>query len=99
MHDDLSPASLPGCRTKTRCSKGVPVAEKKNVHTVPTDDGWANKREGGQRASSTHDTKAEAQAAGRDAAKKDGVEHVIHKKDGTIGEKNSYGNDPNPPRG
>lgn len=32
------------------------MAEKKNVHTVPTEDGWANRREGGERASSTHDT-------------------------------------------
>lgn len=53
-------------------------------------------REGGKRASSTHDTKAGAEAAGRAAAKKDGVEHLIHKKDGTIGERNSYGNDPHP---
>ena len=59
------------------------MPDKKNVHTVPTDDGWANRREGGKRASSTHATKAEAQAAGRTAAKKDGVEHLIHKKDGT----------------
>ncbi len=26
------------------------------------------------------------------------TEHLIHKKDGTIGERNSYGNDPYPPR-
>lgn len=65
------------------------MAEKKNVHTVPTEGGWANKREGAARASSTHDTKVEAQAAGRTAAK----------KDGTIGERNSYGNDPHPPMG
>lgn len=76
------------------------MANKKNIHTVPTEDGWANRREGGKRASSTHDTKAEAQAAaGRAAAKKDGVEHLIHKKDGTIGDRNSYGNDPHPPKG
>lgn len=65
------------------------MADKKNVHTVPTDDGWANRREGGKRASSRHDTKAEAQAAGRAAAE----------KDGTIGDRNSYGNDPHPPKG
>lgn len=75
------------------------IADKKNIHTVPTDDGWANRREGGKRASSTHATKAEAQAAGRAAAKKDGVEHLIHKKDGTIGDRNSYGKDPHPPEG
>lgn len=50
------------------------MADKKNIHTVPvpvpvpTEDGWANRREGGQRASSTHDTKAEAQAARRATA-------------------------------
>ena len=75
------------------------MADKKNIHTVPTDDGWANRREDATRASSTHVTKAEAEAAGRQAAKKDGVEHVIHKKDGTIGGRNSYGNDPYPPKG
>jgi 5-methylcytosine-specific restriction endonuclease McrA len=32
------------------------------------------------------------------ATKNDQTEHVIHKKNGRIGEKNSYGNDPNPPR-
>jgi hypothetical protein len=79
--------------------KGIVMADKKNIHTVPTDGGWANRREGSKRASSTHATKAEAQAAGRTAAKKDGVEHLVHKMDGTIGERNSYGNDPNPPRG
>lgn len=73
------------------------MADKKNMHTVPTDEGWANRREGAERASSLHATKAEAQAAGREMAKKDGVEHLIHKKDGTIGERNSYGNDPYPP--
>ncbi|WP_394217112.1 DUF2188 domain-containing protein [Brachybacterium vulturis] len=75
------------------------MTDKKNMHTVPTGDGWTNRREGAKRASSVHDTKTEAQAAGREAAKKDGVEHLIHKKDGTIGERNSYGNDPHPPKG
>lgn len=27
------------------------------------------------------------------------AEHVIHKQDGKIGEKNSYGNNPYPPQG
>ncbi len=72
---------------------------RRTFHTVPTDDGWANRREGAQRASSTHATKAEAQAAGRTAAKRDGVEHLIHKRDGTIGNRNSYGNDPKTSKG
>lgn len=45
------------------------MAVEKNVHTVPTGDGWADRREGGKRAFSTHNTKAEAEAAGRAAAK------------------------------
>lgn len=69
------------------------------IHGVPTANGWANQREGSQRAVSTHSTKAEAQAAGRTAVEKDGIEHVIHNKDGQIGSRNSYGNDPHPPKG
>ncbi len=75
------------------------MVEKKPIHTVPRDGGWANVREGSNRALNRADTKAEAQAAGRERAKADRVEHVIHKKDGTIGGKNSYGNDPRRGRG
>lgn len=71
----------------------------KPVHTVPHDGRWANRRAGSSRVSKTFDTKAEAQAAGRETARREGAEHFIHKKDGTIGERNSYGNDDFPPRG
>jgi len=79
--------------------EGVVMAAKKNIHTVPTDTGWANRREGEERPFSTHATKAEARPVGRVQALKDGVEHLIHNKDGQIGERNSYGNDPSPPKG
>lgn len=75
------------------------MPRKPPVHTVPHGDGWANRREGAKRVSKTFDTKAQAQAAGRDTARRDNTEHVIHRKDGSIGEKNSYGNDSFPPRG
>jgi Uncharacterized protein conserved in bacteria (DUF2188) len=71
----------------------------KNIHTVPHGDGWANRREGASRVSETFDTKQQAQQAGRDAALRDHVEHFIHNRDGRIGERNSYGNDPYPPKG
>ncbi|ASR39810.1 hypothetical protein BAY61_30185 [Prauserella marina] len=61
-----------------------------DIHTVPYEGGWANKAEGNKRVSNTAKTKAEAQAKGREMAKQRGVEHVIHKTDGTIGEKNTY---------
>lgn len=61
-----------------------------DVETYHEGDKWKNRREGRQQVFSTHDTKSSAQAAGRDAAKKDGVEHVIKNMDGKIAEKNTY---------
>lgn len=74
---------------------------KGDVDTYYEDGQWKNKVEGNQRASSTHDNKREAQAAGRDMAAKRGVEHVVKKMDGTIGGKNTYprSRDKNPPKG
>ena len=42
---------------------------------------------------------SEYQKQRREMAKDRGVEHVIKKMDGTIGEKNSYGKDSYPPKG
>lgn len=64
------------------------------IHTVHRDGKWVNEVEGGERASSTHDTKDEAVAAGRELARNRKTEHVMHNKDGTFGERNSYSNDP-----
>lgn len=70
------------------------------VHTVPAEGpktGWWNKMDG--RVLSRHRTKETAVAAGRVMAKQLEVEHTIHRGDGVITEKNSYGNDSFPPRG
>ena len=75
------------------------MAKKPPVHTVPHGDGWANRREGSDRVSKTFDRKATAEEAGRATARRDKTEHLVHRKDGTIGERNSYGNDPHPPKG
>lgn len=68
------------------------------VHTVPAAGrpGWANVV--GGKVLTRHRTKDTAVAAGRAMARKLEVEHTIHRQDGVITEKNSYGNDPNPPR-
>jgi hypothetical protein len=68
------------------------------VHTVPALEGtgWWNKVDG--KVLSRHRLKSEAVHAGREIARGLGVEHTIHREDGQIGEKNSYGNDPFPPR-
>ena len=75
------------------------MAKKPAIHTVPYSGGWANRREGAARVSKVFATKAAAQAAGRETARRERTEHIIHKKDGEIGSRNSYGNDPHPPRG
>jgi hypothetical protein len=51
-----------------------------------------------QRAGGVYDTKAEALDEARVQARRDRVEVVIHRKDGTIQDSDSYGNDPLPPR-
>ncbi|MBI4454783.1 MAG: DUF2188 domain-containing protein [Acidobacteria bacterium] len=71
---------------------------KKPVHIVPRDNGWAVRREGAQRDSSHHDTKADADKVGRRTAQRDHTELVTHGKDGKIQDKDSFGNDPFPPR-
>lgn len=66
------------------------------VHTVPAKgQGWMNEMDG--RVLSRHHTRAEAIAAGRRYARRGHLEHTIHRSDGVIAEKNSYGNDPSPP--
>ena len=63
---------------------------KGDIETYYEDGQWKNRPEGNQRASTAHDPKAEAEAAGRQMAIQRDVEHVIKKEDGTIGEKNTY---------
>lgn len=71
----------------------------KRIHVVPHDDGWATRREGASHVGSTHDTQAEAQAAARATAQREGGEVIIHRPDGRIRDADSYGNDPFPPKG
>ena len=64
------------------------------VHTVPNgDNGWINEADSNQ-IGGTHATKDAAVEAGRAEAIRRKTEHHIHNLDGTIAEKNSYGNDP-----
>ena len=64
------------------------------IHTVFKNEKWVNEVEEGEVLGSGYATKDEAVASGRARAKQDKTEHVIHNQDGTIGERNSYGNDP-----
>lgn len=71
---------------------------KKDIHVVPHSDGWATKKEGAGRAGVVVDTQKEAIDRARQQAIRERVEVVIHKRDGTIRDSDSYGNDPHPPK-
>lgn len=64
------------------------------VHTTrkPGGSGWINQADG--KVLSEHRLKDRAVDKGREQAKDLSTEHTIHGRDGTIQEKNSYGNDP-----
>jgi hypothetical protein len=61
-----------------------------DIETYYEDGKWKNKVEGSSRAANSGERKAEVQAKGREMAEKRGVEHIIRKQDGTIGERNTY---------
>ncbi|HEY8129279.1 MAG TPA: DUF2188 domain-containing protein [Hyphomicrobium sp.] len=71
----------------------------KNQHVVPHGDGWAVRGENNSRVTSTHATQSRAESAARSIAINQRSEVVIHRPNGEIRDKNSYGNDPYPPKG
>lgn len=72
---------------------------KKNQHVVPSGDLWAVRGEGNSIKTRITQTQREAIKIARTIARKEQSELVIHGKDGRIRQKDSYGNDPFPPRG
>ena len=74
------------------------MKDVRGVHTIPRAGkaGWVNKVNG--KIMTRHTRKEIAVATGRGIARELRMEHTIHRKDGVITEKNSYGNDPNPPK-
>jgi len=72
---------------------------KANVWVTRQGDDWVVRREGSDRASSRHDTQADALDAGRQTARNESVELIWQGRDNRIQGRNSYGNDPHPPPG
>jgi len=71
----------------------------KNQHVVPYgDDQWAVRGAGNKRVTSVHDTQKAAIEAARRIAQNQRSDVVIHDRHGRIRDRDSYGNDPNPPR-
>jgi uncharacterized protein YdaT len=74
------------------------MSEGKEQHVTPHPDGWQVKAETAKKATQVFPTQKEAIDKATEIAKNQQSEVVIHRKDGTIRNKNSYGNDPNPPK-
>lgn len=74
---------------------------KKSNHVVPSTkkDGWSVKKSGSSKASKSFSRKEDAVKFARELSRKERTELYIHKKDGRIQDKSSYGNDPSPPKG
>lgn len=72
---------------------------KKNQHVVPLWNGWAIKGEWNKKYTTIADTKAQAEKIAKEIAKNNKSELIVHWKDGKIQSRNSYWNDPHPPKG
>lgn len=72
---------------------------QKNQHVVKTLSGWGVKGDNNTRVTQNFDTQKEAISKAREIAINQKSEVVIHGVDGKIRDKNSYGNDPYPPKG
>lgn len=71
----------------------------KNQHVVPHTSGWAVKGAGNSQATRVHETQSQAITHARSIAQNQRSEMLIHGSNGQIRERNSYGNDPFPPKG
>ncbi len=69
-----------------------------NVWVIRYGDKWAVRREGADRVSRVTDTQGEAVHVGKNIAEREGGELIIQDRRGKIRSKDSYGNDPNPPK-
>lgn len=76
----------------------MPKKDKNEVRVSPREDWRAVQSSNTDRAYRVVDTKKEAEQLWRDLAKNKQAELIIQKKDGTIQNKNSFWNDPTPPK-
>ena len=69
------------------------------VFVSPHGDDWKVKVVGNEKASALCDTKAEAVERAKEIAQNQRLELLVQNLDGTIGWRNSYGNDPRRSKG
>ncbi len=70
----------------------------KNQHVIPSGKKWGVKGEGNEKLTKEFDTQKEAIDFAKQIAQNQKSELVIHNKEGKIRDKDSFGNDPNPPK-
>jgi len=70
-----------------------------NQHVVKRDNGWAVKGAGNKKVTAIAPTQKQAIDIAKAIATNKQSEVVIHGRDGKIRDRNSYGNDPYPPKG
>ena len=72
----------------------------KNQHVTPhPNGGWQVKGSGNSRATARTNTQSDAISIARGIAINQQSEVVVHRPNGQIRDKNSYGSDPFPPKG
>jgi hypothetical protein len=65
---------------------------KKDKHVVAnTSGGWSVRRAGASRATRTFSTQADAVRYGKEIARQERTGLYVHRRDGTVKEKDSYG--------
>jgi hypothetical protein len=72
---------------------------KPSQHVVPHPQGWAVRKSGSERATETFPTQREAIDRARGLSKSQETELFIHDRHGRIRARDSFGNDPYPPKG
>ena len=72
---------------------------RKNQHVVKTENGWGVLGENNNRITKNFETQKAAIEKAREIAINQKSELLIHGQNGKIRERNSYGNDPYPPKG
>jgi hypothetical protein len=86
---DYSAGLKPDSRTEEEITMTKP-----NVHVVPKDNNWAVKRANSDDPEATFQTQEEAIESGRQLARAEKVEFILHGEDGRVRLRDSYGNDP-----
>lgn len=85
-------------KSKSKPKAKSKIRSGKAQHVVPLENDWAVRGENNKRRTKITFTKKAAINRARQIAKNKKSELIIHNRDGKISDKDSYGNDPHPPK-